>query len=105
MTDRGEFGKEEVIDTPSGGCAVYFSNKYEVSSRMWSCGGGSIVGHAWSQACLDRLLAIAEERSLASKTRASTNGAARPSVPLGCAVTSMGDVVLDADWDEVEDGT
>lgn len=106
MSSNSNFGKRQKITTPSGGWAVRREIDerwgggflYEVGSRMWGNGGDSIIGNARSQEELDELLEKAEAESAYSKR----HEAQFRRIPAGYAVTSAGEVVLQADWDEIE---
>jgi hypothetical protein len=90
------FGQQEMISTPSGGWARYSPTlqRYDVGSRMWSNGGGSLIGYARNSEQLEALLEKAERESAQSKKRALANGAAYGCVPAGYAVNDLGDLVL-----------
>jgi hypothetical protein len=90
------FGRQQNISTPSGGWARYSPalQRYDVGSRMWSNGGGSLVGYARNAEELTALLETAELESLHSKERAIASGASFAQVPSGYAVNDLGDVVL-----------
>jgi hypothetical protein len=89
------FGQQQSISTPSGGWAEYSPElqRYEVGSRMWSNGGGSIVGYARTSHQLNMLLQTAELESLQSKKNALAKGAVFAHVPSGYAVDSLGNLV------------
>lgn len=106
MDTQDSFGQQKKITTPNGGWAIYYEIderwgggcRYEVGSKMWSNGGGSIIGYANNQTELDILLAKAERESAYSKRQSEQI----EKIPTGYAVTSTGDLVLQADWDEIE---
>lgn len=91
-----EFGQQEMIYTPSRGWAKYYSgiNRYEVGSRMWSNGGGSIIGYAYNQEQLEDLLQKAEAKSLHSKQQAEARGEAHAFIPAGYEVNDTGELEL-----------
>jgi hypothetical protein len=90
-----KFGEQPELTTVSGGWAIFYPtlSRYEVGSRMWSNGGGSIIGYAYNESELQDLLKKAESESAFSKRNAEASGQSYSSIPSGYEISDNGELI------------